>query len=94
MILTQQKLKNYLFYNPYTGDFYWRWVDNSGTAKAGDRAGTLSRRDGHITIKIYGKRYLAHYLAWFYVYGDFPKKVVHLNRLRADNRIENLEKID
>lgn len=52
--------------------------------------GSLNR-DGYLMLKIKGKKYLAHRLAWFLRYGDFPKSELdHINRIRTDNRIENL----
>lgn len=36
-------------------------------------------------------QYLAHRLAWFYVYGVWPDPICdHRNQNRADNRLENL----
>lgn len=48
-------------------------------------------KDGYLIIKIKGKQYKAHRLAWFLYYGRFPQKEIdHINRKRTDNRIENL----
>jgi len=49
-------------------------------------------RDGYITLKIDGRAYFAHRLAWLYIYGDWPNGVIdHINRERNDNRICNLK---
>ena len=46
---------------------------------------------GYIKINIYGKEYLAHRLAWLYVYGKLPESFLdHINEIRDDNRITNL----
>ena len=46
---------------------------------------------GYIVIKIKGILYYAHRLAWLYMYGKFPKKLMdHINHDRLDNRICNL----
>jgi hypothetical protein len=46
---------------------------------------------GYIFISVKDKRFLAHRLAWCYVYGEFPKDDIdHINCDRSDNRIENL----
>ena len=46
-------------------------------------------------MQIDGRRYLAHRLAWFYVYGEWPRKGLdHINRDRLDNRIANLREAD
>lgn len=41
-------------------------------------------------IQVSGTRYLAHRLAWMYVYGVMPSMIDHVNGDRSDNRIENL----
>lgn len=35
-------------------------------------------------------KYLAHHVAWFLTHGVWPSEIDHINRDRADNRIENL----
>ncbi|HIC6634042.1 TPA: HNH endonuclease [Salmonella enterica subsp. enterica] len=53
-------------------------------------AGYLNR-NGYIEIRIDGKLFKAHRLAWIYVYGKEPPDVIdHINRIRSDNRINNL----
>lgn len=48
-------------------------------------------RCGHIEFRLDDQLYKAHMLAWFYVYGQWPEaRLVHKNRNKADNRIENL----
>jgi hypothetical protein len=57
--------------------------------KAGDPAG--SSRGGYTYIRIDRKRYAAHRLAWLYVYGTFPPRLLdHINGCPGDNRIGNL----
>lgn len=42
-------------------------------------------------IKIKGKQYKAHRLVFAYFNGKFPNgEIDHINRIRTDNRIENL----
>lgn len=89
-MITQERLKELLDYDPKTGVFV-RKVDIRGGAKTGDRAGSLNKHLGYIQINVDGKKYFAHRLAWLYVYGCWPKDTIdHINRQRADNRIENL----
>lgn len=88
-MVTQERLKELLAYNPETGIFTWR-VNRTGTAKASSIAGRVSNR-GYLQIKIDGKLYSAHRLAWLYTHGEFPPdQLDHINRIRADNRISNL----
>lgn len=49
------------------------------------------KKKGYIAIKVNGKTYKAHRLAWLYVYGVFPKEQTdHLNGIKSDNSIKNL----
>lgn len=45
---------------------------------------------GYVSVKIGGHEALAHRLAWFCVYGEQPEKLDHVNRIKNDNRIDNL----
>lgn len=52
-------------------------------------------KDGYLRIKIKKKCYLAHRLVFAYFNGRFPKEEIdHINRVRTDNRIENLREVD
>lgn len=82
-----EKLKNYLFYNARTGEFHW--LHKRGKRKAGSVAGSLDS-EGYVRICFEGKYYKAHRLAWFFTYGSVPKQLDHINRNKADNRVENL----
>jgi hypothetical protein len=88
MELTQRELKRHLHYNPATGVFTRR-IALSYPSKVGEVAGTLLPI-GYVSIRINGRRYYAHRLAWLYVYGEFPIEVDHRNENRRDNRISNL----
>ena len=88
-MLTQERLKEVLHYNPLTGNFTWR-VKVAQRVKVGDIAGTVNNY-GYIRITIDGKLYMAHRLVWLYLYGYFPSKQIdHINHDRADNRLINL----
>lgn len=90
--LTQERLKELLHYDPDTGIFTWE-VDRNNQIEAGNKAGTINNR-GYQTIGIDGKVYKASRLAWLYIYGYFPENDIdHINRIRDDNRIENLRHV-
>lgn len=87
-MLTQERLKELLSYDPDTGLF--TWLVNRSPAKKGYFAGHL-KKDGYIYIGIDKKQYLAHRLVFLYTYGEFPSKQVdHINRIKNDNRLFNL----
>lgn len=90
-MITQDRLKQLLSYNPETGDFVWINSTSNRVAK-GKIAGTL-RKSGYRQIRIDGKIYLSHRLAWLYVYGKLPDNLIdHISGWKADNRIVNLRK--
>ncbi len=86
--LVSERLREVLRYNSETGVFVW--ITSSGPrAKAGAVAGS---HDGQAywRIQLDGKKYKAHRLAWFYVYGTWPRSVDHINGDTLDNRLCNL----
>ena len=88
-MLTQSELKSILHYDTHTGIFTRR----KSTYKLGNKVGTKAK-DGYIQASILGKLHRMHRLAWLYVYGSFPEKHIdHINRIRDDNRIENLREV-
>lgn len=89
-ILTQERLKSLLDYDPETGVFTNRKTRTS--AKIGAVAGSVTEH-GYIAFQIDGKKIYAHRAAWLYVHGCWPPlgfEVDHINRHRDDNRISNL----
>lgn len=86
-MLTQERLKELLNYNPLTGIFT-RLVTSGGALK-GSEVGCLTPK-GYLTVQIDGKTYRLNRLAWFYVYGVWPNISDHKNGIRTDNSIDNL----
>ena len=83
--MTQEELKQIISYNKYTGVITRLDRANSN--------GSIDRY-GYLIIKIKGKQYKAHRLAWLYEYGKFPDyNIDHINGIRDDNRIENLRSV-
>ena len=91
-LLTAERLRELLHYEPSTGVFTWKITRNS-RLKPGDVAGSV-RPNGYINLGVAGKLYLAHRLAWLYVYGVWPERMIdHINRNKSDNRIANLRDV-
>jgi len=87
--MDREQLKHYLEYNAGTGVFT-RKITTSSNALAGSVAGSKDRL-GYIIIRICGKSYKAHRLAWLYINGAMPvKHLDHINGNPSDNRIANL----
>jgi len=75
-------------YDPLTGEFTWR-VNASSRARVGASAGGPDWR-GYRLIHVNGKRHYGHRLAWFYVHGEWPNRIDHINGNPSDNCIANL----
>lgn len=87
-MLSQEKLKYYLHYNPETG--VWTWINNYFVRFIGERAGRINN-NSYRQIQIEGKLYYEHRLAFLYMTGEWPENDSdHKNRIRNDNRWENL----
>lgn len=88
--LTHEELTRILSYNKETGIFTWR----EKTCKCvviGKIAGNRNKVSDYIEIKIRGKQYKAHRLAWFYVHGVWPENLIdHKDTIRHHNWISNL----
>lgn len=56
---------------------------------AGSVLGTLKPR-GYVVAIVDTKLYRVHHLVWMYHHGEFVEELDHINRIRNDNRIENL----
>lgn len=91
-MITQATLKKILQYDSKTGIFTWK-ISPSINRKEGSVAGRKTNF-GYTSIKYKSKGYLAHRLAWLYMYGSFPNhQIDHINGVRDDNRIENLRDV-
>lgn len=87
--LNAETLREILAYTPETGLFIWK-IRAAANVKQGSLAGSLGK-DGYLRIRINGKNWHAHRLAWLHVFGQWPQDCLdHINGYRADNRINNL----
>jgi hypothetical protein len=88
-MLTAERLREVLAYDPETGVLTWRVDRGPGTRRAGKSAGCP--KEGYLRIMVDGRHYYAHRLAWLYVNGAWPAAFLdHVNMDGTDNRIANL----
>lgn len=99
--LTQEYLKECLYYNTETGIFTWKErplkhfktkrICNSWNKKMSYKIANSINNSGYIRIGINGVRILSHRLAWFYIHGVWPKNQIdHVNGITTDNRLCNI----
>ena len=93
-MITQERLRAILDYDPETGIFTWRrrpeLSSTWNTRYAGRPAGSKTEGD-YLRIGIDDRSYLAHRLAWLYVHGDLPRaEIDHRDRNRGNCRFANL----
>lgn len=85
--MNQALLMSLLDYDPDTGLFRWKFYERNH--KEGWFAGAETP-NGYLTIRIQGKTFYAHVLAWIYMMGYVPQSIDHVNRIKSDNRRVNL----
>ncbi len=90
---SQKRLKELLHYNNKTGNFTWL-VTVSNRAMKGSIAGYTGNTIGknYTSIRIDGKLFRAHRLAWVYVYGHISNtiEIDHIDGNGVNNIINNL----
>ncbi len=91
-MITAARLRELLSYDPMTGLFINLTV--RGGVQKGGIAGSLDA-EGYRVIRVSGKHYKAHRLAFLYMTDDWPaNQVDHKNGCLSDNRWENLREAD
>ena len=90
-MISHDRLCELLSYDPDTGIFRWK-ISPTGSVKIGSKAGT--RQKGkldteYFRVKLDGKFYNLHSLAWFYFHKKWPIGLIdHIEG--SSNRIKNL----
>jgi HNH endonuclease len=91
-MLTAERLREVLHYDPATGMWTWLVRLNSRTQVGEPRFGARHSQ-GYWTLCIDGASHLTHRLAWLYMTGEWPPagvEIDHENRVRSDCRWSNL----
>ena len=89
--LTATLLREDFHYDPDTGVF--TRLRSSGGIKAGAISGSVNS-DGYLDIRVLGKLYRAHRLAWLYMTGEWPAGVIdHKDHEKTNNKYVNLRDV-
>ncbi|MFY8047904.1 MAG: HNH endonuclease [Erythrobacter sp.] len=87
--LTAERLRAIVRYCAVTGAFTWTIPPSNHLRLVGAAAGCDKR--GYTIIKIDGRGYAAHRLAWLYVHGVWPKlHIDHRDGNTLNNALSNL----
>ncbi len=90
-LLTHDALLGCLKYDPSTGVWIWLVQTKRAQTKIGDIAGRINKTHGRLEIGIFGRRYAASRLAWFYMTGEWPVvEVDHHDTDPLNNKWNNL----
>lgn len=90
-MITQERLKELLNYNPDTGDFT---IKTSRVCRGiKDSVAGWLESTGYIRICLDYKKHSAHRLAFLFIEGRFPNRIDHINHIRNDNRWVNLREV-
>lgn len=88
--LTFERANYLMSYEEDSGALIWK-VRVSRRVKPGMTAGSLVKRNGYIALKVDGRHYLAHRVAYLIKTGRFPKfHLDHRDGVRHNNSWANL----
>jgi hypothetical protein len=90
-MLTAERLRELVNYDPVKGVITWRVDIKGGTwPKAGQVAGSVMW-NGYVRVRIDGRSYAAHRLAWLFMTGAWPAADIdHISGDKSCNKFANL----
>ncbi|MEY4713329.1 MAG: hypothetical protein RIS88_2779 [Pseudomonadota bacterium] len=84
--LTASEAAALVIYDQATGKFYLR--------SDGREVGFVVAAKGYVCLKLAGKKYNAHRVAWLLATGHWPVgEIDHINQVKTDNRLMNLRDV-
>lgn len=99
-LLTVEELSRVLTYDPQSGELTWLVSvggrgrqGHSGKFPAGTVAGS-STRGSYCRIRLNGRIYYGHRIAWALTYGSWPtKNIDHIDGNPTNNKLANLREV-
>jgi hypothetical protein len=89
---TAAQISAVLHYAPTTGLFTYK--RKSHRRAVGQLAGRADAK-GYFRIRLFGREFKSHRLAWLLTYGVWPvAEIDHINGIPGDNRLKNLRAVD
>lgn len=88
-LINADDARKYLDYDPATGVMRWKIWPRTG--RPNGREVLTTSAQGYRIVRIMGKQYRVHRVAWLMMYGKWPPELLdHANGNRTDNRLVNL----
>ena len=85
-----EEIREWISHNPQTGDM--TWLKRKGKARAGATVGTINKL-GYVQMRFNSVIYRGHRVAYWLYHGVEPEIVDHINEVKDDNRIDNLQSL-
>lgn len=90
---TIDDIRKQIDYDPDTG-LVKRKIYRGTKTNQGWFAGTNAGRSGHYHIRVFGKLYYVHRLAWLLSYNEWPtKEIDHIDGDGGNNKLSNLRDV-
>ena len=85
-----EEIREWIRYDHDTGKMYW--LKRKGKARAGAEVGTVNSH-GYVQMRFNSVIYRGHRVAYWLYHGTEPDVVDHINEVKSDNRITNLQSL-
>lgn len=81
-------------YEPMTGRFYWKIDIGGNGGMTGDEILNRKCGRGYLRMRICGRSYTLHRIAWLISKSEWPDQIDHIDHNRVNNIISNLRAVN